>query len=230
MLSALFSISDVHFCMMKGMPSGLFLAACVKSMPKRCSLPWSFLCPHWMAKVSRHFLWQAREHCRTNAAHSQLPIQSNPIPDLFFSFFYQKQRASRYLLALGPVKHHQAVALAALGRRSQLPQLVRLGSLGHVGVPEGARRAGRFDQDLVGTCGNGTEARTRQRGGSTEVPKLRVLLKVSFTHWTLGWILMCSSLPMSEGEGGSLSSKSSAEDIVPVEGVRGKRLLKSPGQ
>lgn len=88
MLSALFSISDVHFCMMKGMPSGLFLAACVKSMPKRCSLPWSFLCPHWMAKVSRHFLWQAREHCRTNAAHSQLPIQSNTIPDHFFFFFF----------------------------------------------------------------------------------------------------------------------------------------------
>lgn len=39
MLSALFSISDVHFRMMKGTPSGLFLAACVKSMPKRWSLP-----------------------------------------------------------------------------------------------------------------------------------------------------------------------------------------------
>lgn len=63
MLSALFSISEVHFRMMKGMPSWLFLAACVKSMPKRWSLPWSFLWPHWMARVSRHFLWQANEHC-----------------------------------------------------------------------------------------------------------------------------------------------------------------------
>lgn len=63
MLRALFSISDVHFRMMKGMSSWLFLAACVKSIPKRWSLPWSFLWPHWMARVSRHFLWQANEHC-----------------------------------------------------------------------------------------------------------------------------------------------------------------------
>lgn len=35
-------------------------------------------------------------------------------------------------------------------------------------------------------------------------------------------------LPLSEGEGGSLSSRSSAEDIVPVEGVLGSLLLKSP--
>lgn len=36
--------------------------------------------------------------------------------------------------------------------------------------------------------------------------------------------------PLSEGEGGSLSSRSSADDMVPVEGVLGNRLLKSPEQ
>lgn len=41
---------------------------------------------------------------------------------------------------------------------------------------------------------------------------------------------METTLPQSEGDGGSLSSRSSAEDIVPVEGVRGSRLLKSPGR
>lgn len=35
-------------------------------------------------------------------------------------------------------------------------------------------------------------------------------------------------LPLSEGDGGSLSSRSSADDIVPVDGVLGSRLLKSP--
>lgn len=39
---------------------------------------------------------------------------------------------------------------------------------------------------------------------------------------------MEATLPQSEGDGGSLSSRSSADDIVPVEGVRGSRLLKSP--
>lgn len=39
---------------------------------------------------------------------------------------------------------------------------------------------------------------------------------------------LCSALPQSEGEGGSLSSRSSADDIVPVDGVRGSLLLKSP--
>lgn len=62
MFRARLSISEVHFFMMKGMPSGLFLAAWAKSTPNRCSLPWSFLWPHWMARVSRHFLWQAKEH------------------------------------------------------------------------------------------------------------------------------------------------------------------------
>lgn len=38
------------------------------------------------------------------------------------------------------------------------------------------------------------------------------------------------TLPQSEGDGGSLSSRSSADDIVPVEGVRGSRLLKSPSR
>lgn len=36
--------------------------------------------------------------------------------------------------------------------------------------------------------------------------------------------------PVSEGERGSLSSRSSADDMVPVEGVLGNRLLKSPEQ
>lgn len=57
---ARFSISEMHFLTMKGIPSGLPSDAFVKSCPKSCSFPWSFLCPHWMAKVSRHFLWQAR--------------------------------------------------------------------------------------------------------------------------------------------------------------------------
>lgn len=41
---------------------------------------------------------------------------------------------------------------------------------------------------------------------------------------------METTLPHSEGDGGSLSSRSSADDIVPVEGVRGSRLLKSPSR
>lgn len=39
-----------------------------------------------------------------------------------------------------------------------------------------------------------------------------------------------TTLPQSEGDGGSRSSRSSADDIVPVEGVRGSRLLKSPSR
>lgn len=38
------------------------------------------------------------------------------------------------------------------------------------------------------------------------------------------------SAPFSKGEDGSLSSRSSADDMVPVEGVLGNRLLKSPEQ
>lgn len=41
---------------------------------------------------------------------------------------------------------------------------------------------------------------------------------------------MYKSLPLSEGDGGSLSSRSSAEDMVPVDGVLGSLLLKSPGK
>lgn len=36
------------------------------------------------------------------------------------------------------------------------------------------------------------------------------------------------SIPASEGEGGSLSSRSSAEDMVPLDGVRGSFRWKSP--
>lgn len=67
--SALLSISDVHFLMMKGMPSGTFLAAWANSTPNKWSLPWSFLCPHWIAKVSKHFLWHASEHYGEEKKH-----------------------------------------------------------------------------------------------------------------------------------------------------------------
>ncbi len=41
---------------------------------------------------------------------------------------------------------------------------------------------------------------------------------------------MYNTSPLSEGDGGSLSSRSSAEDMVPVDGVLGSLLLKSPGK
>lgn len=44
------------------------------------------------------------------------------------------------------------------------------------------------------------------------------------------WNSMYKSSPLSEGDGGSLSSRSSAEDMVPVDGVLGSLLLKSPGK
>lgn len=56
------SISQMHFLIIKGTPSGVPRAAWLKSWPKSCKRPCSFLWPHWMAKVSRHFLWQARQH------------------------------------------------------------------------------------------------------------------------------------------------------------------------
>lgn len=72
MFSARPSISEVHFLMMKGTPSLLFFAAWAKSIPNRCSLPWSFLWPHWIASVSKHFLWQAREHWRETRENFKL--------------------------------------------------------------------------------------------------------------------------------------------------------------
>ena len=42
------------------------------------------------------------------------------------------------------MEHHQAVTLAALGRGAQLPELVCLGRLGHLGVAEGPRGAGHL--------------------------------------------------------------------------------------
>lgn len=60
--SARCSISQTHFLMMKGTPSVVLRAAWEKSWPNSCRRPWSFLWPHWMASVSRHFLWQARQH------------------------------------------------------------------------------------------------------------------------------------------------------------------------
>lgn len=79
--SALLSISDVHFLMMKGMPSGTFLAAWANSTPNKWSLPWSFLCPHWIAKVSKHFLWHASEHYRGGKKVHGL-IQSDTIKNI----------------------------------------------------------------------------------------------------------------------------------------------------
>ena len=74
MLRARLSISEVHFLMMKGTPSGLFLAAWAKSMPNRCRRPWSFLWPHWMASVSRHFLWQASEHWASQGRKKRISV------------------------------------------------------------------------------------------------------------------------------------------------------------
>lgn len=54
----------------------------------------------------------------------------------------KKKRNQGYLLTLGSMEHHQAVALTALGWRSKLPQLVGLRSLGHLGVSEGTWGAG----------------------------------------------------------------------------------------
>lgn len=61
----------------------------------------------------------------------------------------QKKRNQGYLLTLCPMEHHKAVTFAALGRRSELPQLVGLSSLGHLGVTERARGAGRLDHHLA---------------------------------------------------------------------------------
>lgn len=47
------------------------------------------------------------------------------------------------------MEHHKAVTFTALGWRSELPQLVGLSSLGHLGVTERARGAGRLDHHLA---------------------------------------------------------------------------------
>lgn len=80
--SALLSISDVHFLMMKGMPSGTFLAAWANSTPNKWSLPWSFLCPHWIARVSKHFLWHASEHYRGRNKKAHGLIQCDTIGNI----------------------------------------------------------------------------------------------------------------------------------------------------
>ena len=46
--------------------------------------------------------------------------------------------------------------------------------------------------------------------------------------WFSGNVIQVSVIPASEGEGGSLSSRSSAEDMVPLDGVRGSFRWKSP--
>lgn len=60
--SALLSISWIHFLMMKGTPSKSPCNTWEKSRPNSCNRPCSFLWPHWIARDSRHFLWQARKH------------------------------------------------------------------------------------------------------------------------------------------------------------------------
>lgn len=61
----------------------------------------------------------------------------------------KKKRNKGYLLTLCSMKHHQAIALATLGWRSELPQLVGLSSLGHLGVSKGTWGAGCFDYHLT---------------------------------------------------------------------------------
>lgn len=63
--SARLSISEMHLVMMKGMPSLAQLATWENSLPNSCRRPCSFLWPHWMARVSRQRLWQARKHWET---------------------------------------------------------------------------------------------------------------------------------------------------------------------
>ncbi len=139
MFRARLSISEVHFLMMKGMPSGLFLATWAKSIPNRCSLPWSFLWPHWMARVSRHFLWQAKEHYvkrdqgMTTGSNEQC----------------EQNRCGcwwrwPYLLTFSALKHHQPVTLSAFRRCSQFPQLVSLCRFWHQSITKRAGRTGRF--------------------------------------------------------------------------------------
>lgn len=47
------------------------------------------------------------------------------------------------------MKHHQAITLSTLGGRSELPQLVGLSRLGHLGVSEGTRGAGCLYDNLA---------------------------------------------------------------------------------
>lgn len=75
-LSALRSISHVHFLMMKGIPSELLLDIWVNSCPNSWRRPCSFLCPHWMARVSKQRLWHARKHCNMSKSSCKMLITS----------------------------------------------------------------------------------------------------------------------------------------------------------
>ena len=68
----------------------------------------------------------------------------SPFDHLVSAVFKFPTVPAAHLLALGSVEHHQAVTLAALGRGTQLPELVCLGRLGHLCVAEGPRGAGHF--------------------------------------------------------------------------------------
>lgn len=61
----------------------------------------------------------------------------------------KKKRNQGYLLTLCSMEHHQAVALPTFGWSSELPQLVSLGSLGHLGVSKRTWGAGCFDYHLT---------------------------------------------------------------------------------
>lgn len=63
----------------------------------------------------------------------------------------QEKRNQGYLLTLGSVEHHKAVTFATLGWRSELPQLVGLSSLWHLGVAKRAWGAGCFHHHLTYT-------------------------------------------------------------------------------
>lgn len=144
------------------------------------------------------------------------------------------------------MKHHQAITLSALGGRSELPQLVGLRCLGHLGVSKGTRGASHLYHHFAYTY--------RVRGerpfeiivflclvycNYLTPTRIRVILvqkRKEIIHENADKIgdktvfNVQSNSPLSEGEGGSLSSKSSAEDMVPVEGVLGNLRLKSPEQ
>ena len=59
-----------------------------------------------------------------------------------------------HLLALGSMKHHQAVALSAFGRSSQFPQPVRVRCFGHLSVPERSGGTRRLHDHLTQTWRN----------------------------------------------------------------------------
>ena len=62
---------------------------------------------------------------------------------------FERKGNQGYLLTLCSMEHHKAVTFATLGRRSELPQLVGLSSLWHLGVSKRAWGAGCFHHHLT---------------------------------------------------------------------------------